>query len=95
MKHSKKSKKQPLEFGTRLEIAWRDTTGNGSWHSLSDAMPEPPVVSQLGYFLGENKDTIYLAQGLPNMDGCSMCEGQVLGPTAIPRGCVVNIKRMK
>ena len=94
MKKSTK-KQKAFEFGARIEVSWRDTSGSGAWHSLDDAMPEPPTVSQLGYFVGLSEDTLYLCQGLPNMGQCSACEGQVLGPTAIPLGCLLNIKEVR
>lgn len=91
--HMTRTKKLKLAFGDRLEVVWRDTSGGAAWHSLHEELPEPPFVEQMGYFLKANKDTIYLCQGIPNGKDAGEC--MILGPSAIPQGCVVSIKRLK
>jgi hypothetical protein len=88
---SKLKKQKGFQFGDRVEVTWRDTTGHGGWMSLHEGPLEPVTVTQLGYFMRQDKHTLHICQGVPDAsEGC-----QVVAPTAIPAGCVVSVKRMK
>jgi hypothetical protein len=90
-KPSKKStKKQKPVFGDPVTVVWSDTTGHSGWMSLHE-MPMTPVrVTQVGFFMTQDEEAIYLCQGLPDASE----PHQIVAPTAIPIGCVQSIQVM-
>ena len=91
----KSTKKQKFQMGEPILVTWRDTSGAASWASLHEPLPEPPHVDQLGFYISSDKDTLYICQGLPFTSNPEDSGCQILAPTSVPMGCVVEIRRMR
>jgi hypothetical protein len=73
-----------------LCIEWKDHCTVDNWETVSKLLlKEPAVCESIGYFLGENKEVIFIAQGsIPDGDS-------YFNTMMILRNSIMNIKRLK
>jgi hypothetical protein len=78
-------------------IKWRDVLADDSWTRAKDV--ECPVLFSVGWLAYEDDETIKIASTLDYDDFTGEAKGEALpipyGVTAFPRGCVVEVKRIK
>ena len=74
-----------------MEVSWIDSNGYGRWASLGD-LRNHSVASckSIGYLLKETKKEIIL---VGTQSYCN--DGDGMQTLAIPRGCVIKIRRLK
>lgn len=74
-------------------VNWLDSCSpSRKWQDMNDMKGYKPLpCSTVGYLMEKRKDAIIIAASMSNGAGCTEAGDY----TAIPRNCVVSIKRLK
>ena len=68
-------------------IVWHDAQGDGGWTYLDD-LPEPTLVSSIGYVLRETEDYTTITASITEARDKRLIADN---PISIPRKCIVSI----
>ena len=82
-----------LKEGDKIQITWLDAFGKSAWNSeedIEDGLKDYIKCEIIGYFIKEDKNFIVLSMGIQN-DPNSM---PFLHLEFMPKGCIVNIKKL-
>lgn len=77
-----------IKAGTILVVTWNDIKSDSSWTGDEEAQDfQPALCKNVGWFVNEDKDNIRLTW--------SVCDDGDKSIEVIPKGCVVDVKRIK
>jgi len=87
-------KKKKFKQGDMLKLTWLDAFGRGTWedwNTIEDGLKNYIICEMIGFYATEDKNFYVLSMGIQN-DPYSR---PFLKVEFIPKGSVINIKKLK
>ena len=74
-------------------VEWVDSSGDGSWHALGDAVADTiSSISSIGWVIGETETALTLAQSIDGAHGSDRRRSMVDNTVTIPKVAITSRK---